>query len=105
MTDQKQIQLSGRRRTLLTTVAAGFTLVAAIVVTLKAPPNQELVTNVDPVQEELSMREQIDLLSHKVVVLSARQADEKALKQELEGLKYQIEQIQQALDAQNSQYH
>lgn len=50
--------------------------------------------------DPIALEEQLELLAHKVVVLSARQSDEKELRQELAKLKEQMERIQATLESQ-----
>lgn len=50
--------------------------------------------------DPLALEEQLELLSHKIVVLSARQSDEKELRQELAKLKEQMERMQESLESQ-----
>ncbi|MEJ2238437.1 MAG: hypothetical protein P8X82_09090 [Gemmatimonadales bacterium] len=59
----------------------------------KAPPDPEI-------SDPIALEEQLELLAHKVVVLSARQSDEKELRQELAKLKEQMERIQATLESQ-----
>jgi hypothetical protein len=51
-----------------------------------------------PVDGEINLEQQLQLLSHKVVVLSARQSDEQALRRELLDLKEKMRRVEEALD-------
>ena len=87
-------------RTSLATAAVAMGITFALVISLA------LVDSADrELSDNLTVEEQLQLLSHKIVVLGARQGDQKAIKREIEDLKAQMKRIEQTLENKRAADH